>query len=137
MFVRSFRSYCYPCSLSLYLSSKLGIDRRRKDESRNVTEMYNPFSFFFPSNKKEGFQKEKELYKFVTFWDSSGGRTFLGKWSNICKKHPYILETNKTLILYQQKVSLIFQEQICSDLLQFRWRGGIAENRVMLKKGDW
>ena len=27
----------------------------------NVTEMYNPFSFFFPSNKKEGFKKEKEL----------------------------------------------------------------------------
>ena len=33
--------------------------------------MYNPFSFFSPSHKKEEFKKEKEQYIFVTFWDSS------------------------------------------------------------------
>ena len=36
-----------------------------EDESQNATGMYNPFSFFYPSNKKEGFKKEKELYIFA------------------------------------------------------------------------
>ena len=44
---------------------------KNRDKSQNFTEIYNFFFFFFHSNKKEEFKKEKELYIFVTFWDSS------------------------------------------------------------------
>ena len=40
-------------------------------ESQNAMKMYNLFSFFSPSKNKEGFKIEKELYIFVTLWDSS------------------------------------------------------------------